>query len=77
MNFGLDKSIFIQLREVFSFMPTFKEMLNLFQRVRQISGMLNRYGPGRLEEVTRPLLLNTVNEESLFSVKHHSIKEYA
>jgi hypothetical protein len=23
------------------------------------------------------LLLNTVNEESLFSVKHHSIKEYA
>ena len=44
-DFRYDPRIVIQLREVFSFMPTFKETLNLFQRVKQISGMLNRYGP--------------------------------
>ena len=76
MNFGLDESIFIQLWEMFSFMPTFKELLNIsnvFSNFRNAESVRS----GRLEEATRSLLCLKVNEESIFSVKHHAFNPLA
>jgi hypothetical protein len=75
MNFELGKCIFIRLWEIFSFMPTFKEMLNtsnVFSNFRNAESVRS----GRLEEATRSLPFIKVNEESVLSVKHHAFKEY-